>query len=78
MRRGVRWAICTLLGGLLTYNYLALQFPGAQDFVRTSGLIGILGVVLIGAAAGLGAGYAWTRFDLMDKRSDKTDKQKTN
>jgi beta-N-acetylhexosaminidase len=57
----LRWAICTTLGGLLTYNYLALGLPGAGALIGSSGLIGIAVVVLAGAAAGLGAGFAWSR-----------------
>lgn len=58
---GLRWAICTILGGLLTYNYLALQLPGAEALIGSSGLIGVAGMVLAGGAVGLGAGLAWTR-----------------
>jgi hypothetical protein len=58
---GLRWAICTILGGLLTYNYLALQLPGAGALMASGGLIGIVGMVLAGAAAGLGAGFAWSQ-----------------
>lgn len=58
---GLRWAICTILGGLLAYNYMALQFPGAGALIGSEGLIGIVGVVFAGAAVGLGAGFAWSR-----------------
>jgi hypothetical protein len=59
-RWGMRWATCTVLGGLLVYNYLALQLPGSTALVHSTGLIGILGVVLIGALFGWGMGFGWS------------------
>jgi beta-N-acetylhexosaminidase len=57
-RWGLRWALCVLLGGLLAYNYLALGFPGATDWIATSsGAFGVL--VLTFAGELLGALGAW-------------------
>ncbi|MDQ2692144.1 MAG: hypothetical protein M3Y68_08950, partial [Chloroflexota bacterium] len=36
-RWGLRWALCVFLGGLAAYNYLALDFPGAADWIASTG-----------------------------------------
>ena len=58
---GLRWAFCVVLGGLLTYTYLAMRLPGAAAYLHQSGWSGLMGVVLLGAAAGFGSAYAWFR-----------------
>ena len=65
---GVRWAICVVLGGLLAYTYLALRLPGAAAFLHKRGWSGMVGVVLLGVAAGIGSSFAWFR---MAKESRK-------
>ena len=60
-RWGVRWAICVVLGGLLAYTYLAMRLPGAAAYLQKGGWSGMMGVVLLGAAAGFGGAYAWFR-----------------
>jgi beta-N-acetylhexosaminidase len=59
-RWGIRWAICTLMGGLLFYNYLALRLPGTTVLIQATGLFGIIGMVLTGAALGWGIGFGWS------------------
>ena len=61
VRWGVRWAICVILGGLLAYSYLATRLPGAVMFLQKGGWSGMMGVVLLGAAAGFGGAYVWFR-----------------
>jgi beta-N-acetylhexosaminidase len=56
---GVRWAMCVVMGGLLTYTYLAIRLPGAGTFLHRGGMAGMIGMVLLGAAAGFGGAYAW-------------------
>ncbi len=60
-RWGARWAFCSILGGLLAYNYFALKLPGAAALIRKGGMLAIVGVVILGAACGAGAGVAWMR-----------------
>jgi hypothetical protein len=60
-RWGVRWSICVVLGGLLTYTYLAIRLPGSTSYLQKSGWLGMIGVVLIGVLIGGGAAYAWFR-----------------
>jgi len=60
-RWGLRWAFCAILGGLLAYNYLALGLPGSAAWIKTSGLAGILGVVILGATLGLVGGWLWAK-----------------
>jgi beta-N-acetylhexosaminidase len=61
VRWGVRWAICVILGGLLAYTYLATRLPGAVMYLQKGGWSGMMGVVLLGAAAGFGGAYVWFR-----------------
>ena len=58
---GLRWTLCLLVGGLLAYSYLAARLPGAPAFLKMGGWPGMMGVVLLGAALGLGAGVLWHR-----------------
>ncbi len=58
-RWGVRWGLCALAGGLLTYNYIALGLPGSNAFSTENGIGGILIVTLFGLFAGWGAGWIW-------------------
>jgi beta-N-acetylhexosaminidase len=60
-RWGVRWAICVVLGGLAAYTYFAIRLPGTDAYIHQNGWLGILGAVLLGAAAGFGSSYVWYR-----------------
>ncbi len=61
VRWGLRWATCVILGGLLAYTYLATRLPGASLYLQKGGWSGMIGVVLLGAAAGFGGAYVWFR-----------------
>ena len=62
-RWGLRWGLCIFLGGLLGYNYLALGFPWAAEWVATEGgALGVLLLTFIGEAIGILGAWAWTRF----------------
>jgi beta-N-acetylhexosaminidase len=59
-RWGVRWALCVFLGGLAAYNYLALGFPGAADWVASSsGAFGVLMLTFAGEVIGSLAAWVW-------------------
>lgn len=58
-RWGLRWGLCTLLGGTMVYNYLIWRLPGSAKVVEQGGWVGILGLTLIGALLGLLGGWAW-------------------
>jgi hypothetical protein len=59
-RWGLRWALCVFLGGLLAYNYLALGFPGAANWIATSsGAFGVLMLTFAGEIAGSLAAWIW-------------------
>jgi beta-N-acetylhexosaminidase len=61
-RWGLRWALCIFLGGMLGYNYLALDFPGAATWVTSnSGSLGVLLLVFIGEMIGVVAALIWMR-----------------
>jgi beta-N-acetylhexosaminidase len=62
-RWGLRWALCVFLGGMLGYNYLALDFPGAAGWVSSeSGALGVLLLVFIGELLGVLAAWVWMRW----------------
>jgi hypothetical protein len=61
-RWGLRWALCVFLGGLAAYNYLALGFPGAANWVATSaGASGVLMLTLAGELIGSLAAWIWMK-----------------
>jgi len=60
-RSGVRLALGILLGGLGAYNYFILGFPGAVPLLASSGLAGLLTLILVGELIGFGAGWVWAR-----------------
>jgi hypothetical protein len=74
-RWGLRWALCIFLGGLLGYNYLALDFPGVADWIASGGgALGVLLLIFVGEAVGMLAAWAWMRWtDLANKRREQTD-----
>jgi beta-N-acetylhexosaminidase len=61
-RWAIRWTLCVVAGGLAAYTYLALRLPGATEYLKRTGWSGMIGVVILGVAAGFGAVYAWWRF----------------
>jgi beta-N-acetylhexosaminidase len=59
-RWGLRWALCVFLGGLAAYNYLALGFPGAADWIASSsGAFGVLLLTFAGEVIGSLAAWVW-------------------
>lgn len=62
-RWGLRWALCVFLGGLLGYNYLALDFPGAAEWIASDGgAFGVLLLTFTGEVAGILAAWVWARW----------------
>lgn len=62
-RWGLRWALCIFLGGLLGYNYLALDLPGAAAWIASSGgALGVLVLIFAGEAVGLLSAWGWMRW----------------
>jgi beta-N-acetylhexosaminidase len=62
-RWGLRWALCVFLGGMLGYNYLALDFPGAANWVASDrGALGVLLLVFMGELIGLLIAWIWMRW----------------
>ncbi|HSL30027.1 MAG TPA: glycoside hydrolase family 3 N-terminal domain-containing protein [Anaerolineales bacterium] len=59
-RWGLRWALCVFLGGLAAYNYLALDFPGAADWIASSGgAFGVLVLTFAGQLIGSMGAWLW-------------------
>jgi beta-N-acetylhexosaminidase len=62
-RWGLRWALCIFFGGLLGYNYLALDFPGAAKWIAAdAGAIGVLILTFGGEVLGGVAAWIWMRW----------------
>lgn len=59
-RWGLRWALCVFLGGLAAYNYLALGFPGATEWIASSsGAFGVLILTFAGEVIGALGAWIW-------------------
>ncbi len=69
LRWGVRWGLCTVLGGLLAYSYLALGMPGGSSWLESVGMLGVLEVTLLGAGLGWGSGLIWRSWAEQVKRA---------
>jgi beta-N-acetylhexosaminidase len=67
-RWALRSALCVVAGGILTYSYIAVRLPGASEFLKINGWIGLMGIVLLGAVIGGGTAYAWLRFSMVSKK----------
>jgi len=62
-RWGLRWALCIFFGGLLGYNYLALDFPGAANWIAAdAGAIGVLILTFGGEILGGIGAWIWMRW----------------
>lgn len=72
VRWGLRWAFCMLIGGLLGYNYLALGFPGAADWIAgNAGASGLLVLTFTGMIIGGIAAWAWMHwFSAQESRAN--------
>ncbi len=57
----VRFALGTLFGGLVAYNYLVLGLPGGSNWLSSNGLTGVLIIILIGELLGSAAGLLWSQ-----------------
>jgi beta-N-acetylhexosaminidase len=68
----VRWSLLVLTGGLLTYNYLILGFPGGGLWLDGRGLPAFLQAVLIGQGVGFAVGWFWR---LAAESGDQTQEQ---
>lgn len=58
-RWAVRWALLVFLGGVLVYNYLILDFPGAASWLAGRGLSSFLQAVVLGQVVGFILGWVW-------------------
>ncbi|MGZ9221122.1 MAG: glycoside hydrolase family 3 N-terminal domain-containing protein [Anaerolineales bacterium] len=62
-RWGLRWALCIFLGGLLAYNYLALDFPGAAEWIASdAGAFGVLLLTFAGEVIGALGAWIWMQW----------------
>jgi beta-N-acetylhexosaminidase len=59
IRWGVRWALCSILGGLSSYIYLTGSLPGGEAWLKLTGTTGLLVVIMMSMSIGLAAGVLW-------------------
>lgn len=57
----VRWGLCALVGGLLAYNFMALDPPGVAAMLIASGGGALVGFTILGEALGAVAAWLWMR-----------------
>jgi hypothetical protein len=61
-RWALRFTLCAVIGGLISYNYLALGFPGAAAWIASGGgTFGVLILIFSGEVLGICAAWAWMR-----------------
>ena len=61
-RWALRFALSSIVGGLISYNYLALGFPGAAGWIASGGgALGILMLTFVGEVLGSLAAWIWMR-----------------
>ena len=59
-RWGLRWGLFVFLGGLAAYNYLALDLPGAANWIASSsGAFGVLLLTFAGQIVGSLGAWVW-------------------
>ena len=59
-RWGLRWSLFVFLGGLAAYNYLALDLPGAANWIASSsGAFGVLLLTFAGQIVGSLGAWVW-------------------
>lgn len=62
-RWALRFTLCAVIGGLFSYNYLALGLPGAADWIAAgSGTFGVLILIFSGEVLGVLAAWVWMRW----------------
>ncbi len=63
-RWGLRFGLCVLVGGFGAYNYLALGFPHAAEWIgsKSGGAFGVLLFTLAGEALGIIIAWVWARW----------------
>jgi len=59
LRWGVRAALLPLIGGLISYTFLAINMPGSETMIQKLGIWGVLLISIIGAAIGVFAVLIW-------------------
>lgn len=59
IRWGVRWAFCSLIGGLASYIYMTANFPGGHAWLNLTGTTGLMVIVILCMSLGLAAGVMW-------------------
>ncbi|MEN6393099.1 MAG: glycoside hydrolase family 3 N-terminal domain-containing protein [Anaerolineaceae bacterium] len=59
IRWGIRSSILSIIGGLLFYIYLAVDFPGSETLLNNLGFWGVILFTFVGSMAGILIGIGW-------------------
>jgi hypothetical protein len=57
----IRWMLCSIVGGLIAYNYMALGMPGAVNTLVIWGGGALVGFTVLGEGLGALAAWFWMR-----------------
>lgn len=60
VRWGIRWALSTMIGGLITNSYLSFNLPGSRELIQAFGVWGVVVTTALGAIIGWGFGWLWS------------------
>jgi hypothetical protein len=70
IRWAIRWALATLIGGLVVGSYLSFDLPGSRAVLSFAGEWGVVLSVLTGAAIGFVAGWLWREQTLKRRKTN--------
>ncbi len=71
-RHGLLWAVraalLPLIGGMVTYTYIATDMPGSKAMTEKLGTWGVLLIAILGAAIGVGTVLFWQQLEVRKTR----------
>jgi hypothetical protein len=72
VRWGIRGGFLAVIGGLISYSYLALQMPGSPSLTQGSVSRGVFLATLAGALLGLLITWSWRTITTQQAENEKT------
>ncbi len=59
IRWGIRWGLCVVTGGLVSYLYMVLNLPGASSLLNLAGTSGLMLLIFFFMILGWMIGFIW-------------------